>query len=159
MALRVIRYDGDPILRKKSKRIEKIDDRLNELLDDMIETMVQANGVGLAAPQIGILKRAIVIDIGDGPIKVLNPIIKCEDGEAIDIEGCLSVPNFSGKVVRPTNIVVEYMDENGDMQIIEANDLLARVFCHEIDHLEGLLYTDKALEIYEDIENEEIEAD
>lgn len=157
MALRVIRFDGDPILRKKSKKIDKIDDRLLELLDDMVETMVHANGVGLAAPQIGILKRALVIDIGEGPIKVLNPKIVKADGELMDVEGCLSVPNLSGEVPRPENIVVEYMDEKGDKRTLEANGLLARVFCHEIDHLDGILYTDKATEIYENEDQEEDE--
>lgn len=148
MALREIRLDGDPILRKKSKEITKINDRIKTLLDDMVETMNEANGVGLAAPQVGILRRAVVIDVGEGVIKLINPEIIEANGAIIDLEGCLSVPNLNGKVERPEKVKVRFMDNNGDMKIIEATDFFARAICHEIDHLDGILYTDKAIEIF-----------
>ncbi len=159
MALREIRLDGDPILRKTSKEITEINDRIKVLLDDMVETMIDANGVGLAAPQIGVLRRAIVVDIGDSPIKAINPEIIEQDGEITDLEGCLSVPGYSGTVQRPESIKVKFMDENGDSKVIEAKGLAARIFCHEIDHLDGILYTDKALEVLEnkDLEEEEVD--
>lgn len=143
MAIRQLRFVGDPILRKKSRKVEKINDRLLVLLDDMVDTMHQEEGVGLAAPQIGILKRAIVIDIGEGPLKLINPEIIDAKGESIDLEGCLSIPNESGKVKRPYKVKVKYMDVNGHDVIMEAEGFLARVLCHEIDHLDGILYTDK----------------
>lgn len=146
MATRQIRIDGDSILRKKSRKVEKIDDRLIELAQDMVETMNEAEGVGLAAPQVGVLKRIITIDIGEGPIIGINPEIVSEDGELVDNEGCLSVPGKSGKVIRPEKIVVEYKDIEGIDQRVEAEGLLARVFCHEIDHLDGILYIDKTIE-------------
>lgn len=154
MALRIIKLDGDPILRKKSKEIDKITDRIKILLEDMVETMVEANGVGLAAPQIGVLRRAVVIDIGEGLIKMLNPEILDTDGAIVDIEGCLSVPNLSGTVERPEKVKVKYTDENGEEKHLEATELLARAVCHEIDHLNGILYTDKVIE-YIDLEEEE----
>lgn len=155
MALREIRKDGDPLLRKTSKTITEINDRIKLLLDDMVETMVFANGVGLAAPQIGVLRRAVVIDIGEGPIKIINPEIIESKGEIVDIEGCLSVPNLTGKVGRPETVKIKYLDEHGEEKTVEATGLLARAFCHEIDHLDGILYIDKALEIFdENIEDE-----
>lgn len=154
MALRTIRIDGDPILRKKSRNVEKVDDRIRILLEDMVETMNHADGVGLAAPQVGVLRRAIVVDIGDGPIKMLNPEIVEEDGLEVDVEGCLSVPGKSGTVERPINLKVKYLDEDGKEKILEGSKLLARAICHEIDHLDGILYTDKVIE-YVDLENEE----
>lgn len=154
MALRIIKLDGDPILRKKSKKIDKITDRIKILLEDMAETMVEANGVGLAAPQVGVLRRAVVIDIGEGLIKMLNPEILDTDGAIVDIEGCLSVPNLSGTVERPEKVKVKYTDENGEEKYLEATELLARAVCHEIDHLNGILYTDKVIE-YIDLEEEE----
>lgn len=154
MALRTIRIDGDPILRKKSRKVEKVDDRIRILLEDMVETMNHADGVGLAAPQVGVLRRAIVVDIGDGPIKMLNPEIVEEDGLEVDVEGCLSVPGKSGTVERPINLKVKYLDEDGKEKILEGSKLLARAICHEIDHLDGILYTDKVIE-YVDLENEE----
>ena len=159
MALREIRFDGDPVLRKKSKEIAEISDRIKTLLDDMVETMVAANGVGLAAPQVGILRRAIVVDIGDSPIRAINPEIIEEDGAVTDMEGCLSVPGYSGTVQRPERIKVKYLDENGDAKLVEATGLSARIFCHEIDHLNGILYTDKALEVYDNKDLEEDEID
>lgn len=149
MALREIRLDGDPLLRKTSKEVTEINERIKTLLDDMVETMIHANGVGLAAPQVGILRRVIVVDIGDGPLKVINPVIVEEDGKLTDIEGCLSVPGLSGTVERPETIKVKFIDENGVGKLIQAQGLMARVFCHEIDHLDGILYTDKALEMFD----------
>lgn len=143
MAIRQIRVEGDPLLRKKSRNIEKIDEKIKVLSEDMLETMEKAEGVGLAAPQVGILKRLIVIDIGEGPLVCINPKITEKSGEELDEEGCLSVPGKSGKVLRPKKISVEFMDLEGIQKEIEAEDLLARVFCHEIDHLEGILYIDK----------------
>lgn len=154
MALRMIKLDGDPILRKKSKEIDEITDRIKILLEDMVETMVEANGIGLAAPQVGVLRRAVVIDIGEGVIKMLNPEILDTDGAIVDIEGCLSVPNLSGTVERPEKVKVKYTDENGEEKQLEATELLARAVCHEIDHLNGVLYIDKVIE-YIDLEEEE----
>lgn len=156
MALREIRLDGDPILRKTSKEITEINDRIKILLDDMVETMIDANGVGLAAPQVGVLRRAIVVDVGDSPLKIINPEIIEQDGEITDIEGCLSIPGYSGTVKRPESIKVRFMDENGDIKVVEASGLTARIFCHEIDHLDGILYTDKAIEV---LENKDLEED
>ncbi|MCC5911968.1 MAG: peptide deformylase [Clostridiaceae bacterium] len=143
MAIRIIRKDNDPILRKVSKPAEKIDSKIHILLDDMTETMHHADGVGLAAPQIGILKRAIVIDIGEGLIELINPEIIEQSGKQCDVEGCLSLPGESGNVVRPEKVVVKGLNRKGDEVTVEAWDLLARVLCHEIDHLNGILFTDK----------------
>lgn len=151
MALRVIRIDGDPVLRKKSKSVDDITDRVKLLLEDMVETMVEANGIGLAAPQVGVLRRAIVIDIGEGVLKMINPEIIESDGSEVDVEGCLSIPNLSGTVERPERVKVKYLDEDGNENILDATDLLARAVCHEIDHLNGILYTDKVIE-YIDLE-------
>ncbi|RKD34361.1 peptide deformylase [Thermohalobacter berrensis] len=150
MAIRQLRFKGDPILRKKSREVTKIDDRIKILLEDMLETMYKEEGVGLAAPQVGILRRVVVIDVGDGPIKLINPEIIEEDGEKIDEEGCLSVPGESGKVKRPAMVKVKYLDENGEEQIIEGTGLLARALCHEIDHLNGILFIDKIIEADEE---------
>ncbi len=157
MAVRVIRLDSDPILRKKSRHIDEINDRTLELLDDLVDTMVEAEGVGLAAPQIGVLRRAVVVDVGDGPIKMVNPVIVSDEGEEIQPEGCLSVPGYTGLVERPLKISVKYTDEKGEEVILEAEELLARAICHEIDHLEGILYTDKATDIQRIVEEEENE--
>lgn len=152
MALREIRLDNDPILRKKSKEITEITDRIKILLDDMIDTMNEAEGVGLAAPQVGILRRAVVIDIGEGPIKLINPIILESKGEVVDIEGCLSIPGRSGTVSRPEWVKIKYIDIDGKEKVLEGSGLLARAICHEVDHLDGILYTDK---IIEEVEVEE----
>lgn len=146
MALREIRIDGDPILRKKSRKIDEITGRINILLDDMVETMEYADGVGLAAPQIGVLRRAVVIDIGEGPMKLINPEIVDLEGEVVDIEGCLSVPGRSGTVSRPEWVKIKYTDIDGEEKTLEGRDLLARAICHEIDHLNGILYIDKMIE-------------
>lgn len=146
MALRKLRYEGDPILRKKSREVTKIDDRVKILIEDMLETMYKEEGVGLAAPQVGILKRIVVIDVGEGPIKMINPEIIYEEGEYIDVEGCLSIPGTSGKVKRPKKVKAKYIDLDGQEKIIEGEYLLARAICHEIDHLNGILYTDRVID-------------
>ncbi|SHJ58128.1 peptide deformylase [Tepidibacter formicigenes] len=143
MALRMIKKEGDPVLRKKSRVVEKIDSRIITLLDDMIETMYDADGVGLAAPQVGILKRVVVIDIGEGLIELINPEIIEESGKQSDDEGCLSVPGKFGKVTRPDKVKVKAFNRNGEEIIIKGEGLLARALCHEIDHLEGILFIDK----------------
>lgn len=156
MALRKIRIDGDPILRKKSRKIENINKRIINLLEDMEETMRYANGIGLAAPQVGILRRVVVIDIGDGVLKIINPEIKEVEGEVVDIEGCLSVPGLSGTVNRPEKLKLHYTNENNEEMELEAEGLLARAICHEIDHLDGILYTDKVIEYIKDEEEESL---
>lgn len=148
MAKRIIRTDEDPILRKKSRKVDKIDDKILVLLDDMVETMYDANGVGLAAPQIGVLRRLVVIDIGEGPMKLINPEITFTAGEEEDLEGCLSVPGYNGLVKRPQKLICKYTDENNENIELEAEGFLARAICHELDHLDGILYTDKAETMY-----------
>lgn len=143
MALRNIRTGNDEILRKVSKDVDVIDDKIITLTEDMEETMKEEQGVGLAAPQVGILKRIIVIDIGEGVLKLINPVIKSKSGKAIQAEGCLSVPGILGEVERPQKVVVEALDIEGKKVTIKGEDLLARVLCHEIDHLDGILFTDK----------------
>ncbi len=155
MALRQIRYEEDPILRKKSREIKKINDRMITLLDDMAETMYENEGVGLAAPQVGVLRRAVVIDVGEGLLKLINPEIIEKNGEAIDVEGCLSVPGRAGKVKRPEEVKVKYLNLDGDEQILEGEGLLARALCHEIDHLNGVLFIDKIIEENEENDGEE----
>lgn len=156
MALRKIRLEEDPILRKKSREVDKIDERIKILLDDMVDTMNNVNGIGLAGPQVGILRRVIIIDIGDGPIKLINPEFIDSEGEQIEVEGCLSIPDVAGTVKRPNWVKVKYLDIDGEEQVMEGEGLMARVLCHEIDHLEGILYTDKVIE-YVDLEDEEEE--
>lgn len=142
MALREIRKIGDDILRKKSRVVDRVDEKIKTLFEDMLETMYHSNGAGLAAPQVGILKRVIVVDIGDGPIRLGNPEILEENGELLDEEGCLSVPGTSGMVKRPEKVRVKGINENGEEVIIEGEGFLARALCHEIDHLNGILYVD-----------------
>jgi len=145
MALRNIRVNEDPILRKISKVVKNFDERTQILIDDMLDTMYDANGVGLAAPQVGILKRVVVIDIGDGPIILINPEIVEANGEVKDVEGCLSVPGKQGNVIRPQYVKVKAEDRDGNSIEIQGEDFLARALCHEIDHLNGILYTDKTV--------------
>ncbi len=146
MALRKIRnYRKDDILRKKAKEVEKVDDRVRLLISDMIDTMHHADGVGLAAPQVGILKRIVVIDVGDGVHAFINPEIISQSGEEIDYEGCLSIPGIRGKVKRPAHVVVRALDPDGKERKLRANGLLARAVCHETDHLDGILFIDKVL--------------
>ena len=147
MAIRNIREEGDEILKKKSREIEEIDDRILELLDDMVETMHKYNGVGLAAVQVGVLKRAIVIDLYDdkGPIKLINPVIIKEEGEQEVEEGCLSFPNKYAKLIRPAKVTVEALNEKGKKVKINAKELLAQTLSHEIDHLNGIVFVDKMI--------------
>ncbi len=150
MALRQIREEGDEFLRKKSREVE-IDDitseKIQSLIDDMLETMYNYKGVGLAAVQVGMLKRVIVIDVEDekGPYVLINPQIIKTKGEKECDEGCLSFPNQFGKVVRPTEVIVEFYDRNAKKVKLKAKDLLAQAICHECDHLEGILFVDKVL--------------
>jgi peptide deformylase len=146
MAIRNIRIDEDPILRKRSREVTEINDRITELLDDMIETMYDSNGVGLAAPQVGILKRIAIVDVGEELIELINPVIIKEEGSQIESEGCLSLPGLSGKVERPFKVTVKAMNRNGEEFEIEGEELLARAFCHEIDHLNGILFKDKIVD-------------
>lgn len=151
MAIRNIRIDGDPILRKISREVGEVNDRIRLLLDDMAETMYDADGVGLAAPQVGILRRVIVVDPRDGEtglVKLVNPEIIEKDGEQIGIEGCLSIPEFNATVKRPEHVKVKYLDENGEEKIWDAHGFPAVILCHEIDHLDGVLFKDKYIEEY-----------
>ena len=143
MAIREIRLSTDDILRKKSKDVIDINEKILTLLDDMADTMYDANGVGLAAPQIGILRRVVVIDIGEGIIELINPVILETSGEQFGEEGCLSVPGKIGDVRRPNYCKVKALNRDGKEIIIEGEQLLARALCHEIDHLDGSLYIDK----------------
>ena len=142
MALRTIRVQGDSVLTKKSRTVDKMTPRIGELITDMLDTMYDAMGVGLAAPQVGILKRIVVIDVGEGPIVLINPEIHETSGEQTGDEGCLSVPGMAGQVTRPNYVKVKALDVNMDEQIYEGEGLLARAFCHEIDHLDGKMYTE-----------------
>ena len=146
MALRNIRVNEDPVLRKKAKKVDRFNGKLHGILDDMAETMYAAPGVGLAAPQVGILKRVIVFDIDEQLCEMINPVITETEGEQIEIEGCLSVPGKYGRVQRPEKIVVEYQDRNGGRQVLETEGLKAVVVCHETDHLNGRLFTDIVIE-------------
>ena len=142
MALRTIRVQGDSVLTKKSRTVDKMTPRIGELITDMLDTMYDAMGVGLAAPQVGILKRIVVIDVGESPIVLINPEILETSGEQTGDEGCLSVPGMAGQVTRPNYVKVKALDVNMDEQIYEGEGLLARAFCHEIDHLDGKMYTE-----------------
>ena len=142
MALRTIRVQGDSVLTKKSRTVDKMTPRIGELITDMLDTMYDAMGVGLAAPQVGILKRIVVIDVGEGPSVLINPEILETSGEQTGDEGCLSVPGMAGQVTRPNYVKVKALDVNMDEQIYEGEGLLARAFCHEIDHLDGKMYTE-----------------
>ena len=142
MALRTIRVQGDSVLTKKSRTVDKMTPRIGELITDMLDTMYDAMGVGLAAPQVGILKRIVVIDVGEGPIVLINPEILETSGEQTGDEGCLSCPGMAGQVTRPNYVQVKALDVNMDDQIYEGEGLLARAFCHEIDHLDGKMYTE-----------------
>ncbi len=143
MAIRQIAKIGEPVLRKKAKVVTKFDDKLVELLEDMADTMYEADGVGLAAPQVSILKRVVVIDIGEGLLELINPEIIATSGEQIDAEGCLSIPGEDGEVKRPYVVGLRAQDRNGNTFEIEGEELLARAFCHEINSLDGILFVDK----------------
>lgn len=145
MAKRTIRLQGDEILRKICKPVKEITPNVLTLLDDMAETMYESNGVGLAAPQVGILKRIVTIDVGEGLLELINPVIIEKKGEKIQEEGCLSLPGEWRRVARPEYVKVEATDRHGENITVEGTELLAVALCHEIDHLDGILYIDKAL--------------
>lgn len=149
MTLRQLRLFDDEILRKKSKTVDVIDDEIRQILDDMADTMYAEYGGGLAAPQIGLLKRLVVVDMGEGLIKLVNPVIIKREGDQEVIEGCLSLPNVLGKLRRPMKVTIQALNENGEEVILTGTGDLAKCFCHEIDHLEGILYTDFVTEFIE----------
>lgn len=142
MAIRAIRIYGDDILTKKCKGITEMTPRIEELINDMLETMYDADGVGLAASQVGVLKRIVVIDVGEGPLIMINPVIMEESGEQVGDEGCLSLPGKSGQVTRPDYVRARAYDTNMKQYEVEGTGLLARAICHECDHLEGRMYVD-----------------
>ena len=152
MAIRNILKVGDPILTKKCRTVEKIDDRILTLLDDMADTLYESGGVGLAAPQVGVLRRAVVIDTGDSLLELINPEIISSEGEQTDAEGCLSYPGKYGYVTRPNKVTLRAMDRNGDIKEYTGEGLLARAFCHETDHLEGKMFMELVTEWVEDEE-------
>lgn len=160
MAIRTMRLEKDEILRKKSKEVEKIDEKIQTLIDDMIETMYKYNGVGLSAVQVGVLKRVVVIDIedGEGARVFINPKITHTKGEHEVEEGCLSFPNQYAKVVRPKELTVEALDRDGKKFTLKAKDLLAQAIAHEVDHLEGVVFTDRMISgTLEYVQNENTE--
>lgn len=142
MAIRNIRVEGEDVLRKKSREVTEMTPKIQELIDDMLDTMYEADGVGLAAPQVGVLKRIVVIDVGEGYMVFINPEILETSGEQTGDEGCLSLPGKSGEVTRPNYVKVRALDENMEPFELEGEELLARAICHECDHLEGILYVD-----------------
>lgn len=141
MALRKVRIQGDPVLEKTCKEVKEITPRIRELIDDMLDTMYEENGVGLAAPQVGVLKRIVVIDVGEGPYVLINPVIEETSGSQTGYEGCLSLPGKSGIVTRANHVRVRAFDEHMDEFVLEGEELLARAICHECDHLNGIMYT------------------
>lgn len=157
MALRKIRELGDDCLRKKCREVTEMTPRIRELIDDMFDTMYDAYGVGLAAPQVGILKRVVVIDTDDNPIVLINPVILDRQGEQTGEEGCLSVPGKVGVVTRPNYVKVRALNENMEEFELEGTDFLARAICHECDHLDGVIYVDKVEGQLQDIASEEEE--
>lgn len=147
MALRQIRINDDEILRKKCRKVEEVNDHIRMILDDMLDTLHNTkNGAAIAAPQVGILKRLVVIDMGTGIYKLVNPEIVEESGEQKCIEGCLSFPNRYGKTIRPEKVTVKALNENGEEVTIEGEGDMAKCFCHEIDHLDGIVFVDKVVE-------------
>ena len=155
MAIRNIRQMGEPVLRKICKPVKLLTPRTQTLIDDMLDTMYEANGVGLAAPQVGVLKRIVVIDVGDGPVAMINPEILETSGEQTGNEGCLSLAGKNGQVTRPNHVKVRFMGRDGDMYELEGEELLARAICHECDHLDGKLYVDIVEGEITDVEYEE----
>lgn len=147
MSCRNIRFIGDDLLRKKSKTVGEINERIIELLEDMAETMYESQGVGLAAPQVGVLRRVVVIDVGEGLVELINPEIVEVSGEQTDMEGCLSVPEYVGTVTRPQKVTVKAQNRKGEEFVLAAEDFFARAVCHELDHLDGVLFVDKAEEL------------
>ena len=145
MAIRKLVYEGDPQLNKVSRPVMEVNDRIRMLLDDLVDTMREEGGVGLAAPQVGVLRRACVVEVDEGEVYYfINPVIVEQEGDQYGSEGCLSVPGYYGDVHRPQRVVVEALDRDGKLQRYEAEDFKARAFCHEIDHLDGIVYTSKA---------------
>lgn len=152
---RIVKLGEDDVLRKHARKVDKFDRRLGILLDDLADTMYEADGAGLAAPQVGILKRAVVVDAGEGLIELVNPEILEAEGTQMCIEGCLSVPGRRGKVERPEKVRVHAQDRKGRHIELEAEGFLANAVCHEIDHLDGIMYTDKMIEdVTDQIEEE-----
>ncbi len=147
MSCRKLRFIGDELLRKKSRPVEEFGERIHTLLDDMAETMYESQGVGLAAPQVGILRRVVVIDVGDGLVEMINPEITASSGTQTDAEGCLSVPEYIGTVTRPDTVTVRAQDRDGKSFETTATGFFARAVCHELGHLDGVLFVDKADEI------------
>lgn len=156
MAIRNIVQFGDSVLEKECRKVESFDARLHQLLDDMKETLADANGAGLAAPQVGVLRQVCVVDVGDGPIELINPEIVKTDGEQTGTEGCLSYPDMWGIVTRPMKVTVKAQDRNGKWFKVTGEGLCARAFCHEIDHLHGVLYTSHATRM---MTSEELDAE
>ncbi|MEM5817293.1 MAG: peptide deformylase [Desulfitobacterium hafniense] len=144
MAIYQIVEIGSEVLREKAVPVKEITPNIEKLLDNMLDTLYDANGVGLAAPQVGVSKRVVVIDVGEGPIELINPVIIAKEGEDLDDEGCLSIPGITGQVARAAKVKVEALNRQGELQVIEGEGLLARCLQHEIDHLEGILFVDKA---------------
>ena len=157
MAIRTIRIQGDPVLEKRCREITEVTPKIEELINDMLDTMYEANGVGLAAPQVGILKRVVVIDIGEGPVIMINPEILETSGEQTGDEGCLSLPGKAGQVTRPNYVKARAFDENMEEFIVEGEELMARAICHELDHLDGHMYTEKVEGQLHDVVYEEEE--
>lgn len=147
MAIRQLRYNDDPILRKRCREVENIDDRIRLILDDMLDTLQHTpNGAAIAACQVGILKRLVVIDMGTGILKLINPKIIGQSGVQECMEGCLSFPNKFGKTIRPQKVTIQALDENGNEIILTGEDEMAKCFCHEIEHLDGEVFIDKVIE-------------
>lgn len=147
MAIRkIVKLGEDEVLRKRARKVDKFDRRLWTLMDDMADTMYEADGAGLAAPQVGILKRVVVVDVGEGLIELVNPEILAAEGSQICIEGCLSVPGRRGRVERPERVRIHAQTRRGDPIELEGEGFLANALCHEIDHLDGVVYVDKMLE-------------
>lgn len=155
MALRTIRTLGDEVLTKKCREIKAVTPRIEDLINDMLETMYEANGVGLAAPQVGVLRRVVVIDVGDGPIIMINPEILETSGEQTGEEGCLSLPGKSGQVTRPNYVKARAYDMDMQPYEIEGEELLARAICHELDHLDGHMYVERVEGEIHDVTYEE----
>ncbi|WP_019851054.1 peptide deformylase [Desulfitobacterium sp. PCE1] len=148
MAIYQVVEIGSEVLREKAVPVKEITPNIEKLLDNMLETLYDANGVGLAAPQVGVSKRVVVIDVGEGPMELINPVIIEKEGEDLDDEGCLSIPGVTGQVARAAKVKVEALNRKGELQVIEGEGLLARCLQHEIDHLEGILFVDKAKKTY-----------
>lgn len=159
MAVRTIFTMGDDVLRKTARPVAAINRRTKQLLEDMADTMYEANGVGLAAPQVGILRRVVVVDIGDGLVELINPEILEQSGSQIEVEGCLSIPGRRCTVERPQKVTVRALDRQGRSFVLEGEGLMAVALCHELDHLDGILYVDKMIEDVTDEQPQEKEGE